>query len=886
MASSFFHSHAHSSYSALDGMPLVKQMVGLVVDNNQPALALTDHGVMSGSIQLYKACMASGIIPFPGIEAYIVYGLGKDEERYHLGLLALNHKGYKAIGALSTMSYDHEHYHRKPRITFGELIEFGKQHGKNVALTSGCYFGLVIQSLIRFDATAARAILKNLANAFLNTYVELQDHKTKHKDGWTDSKINDALLNMAHGLSLPVVVSNDSHYCDHGDKAAHDLMKRMIMQNKADDTDMVFPGDDYSLCATGPLRRKFLPKHWERAEEGFKDLLDKNTLKMPALDSYKFHMPEVSLYDSNKVLAKKARHGLWMKHLIEWNHYENRMRYELGIIKTMGMADYFLFVADYVAYCNKNNILVEARGSANGSLICFALGITQIDPLEWDISFDRFLHPSRQKPPDIDLDIERDRRAEVIDYIGTKHEIVPIGTFSTLADTGDRGSIFVKYLAYKRRILTKEEYTRQYGQMASLWDLKRTDPADTAVLRSLADMRVLTGGGTHAAGYLVSTKKHPISDYIPLMLVGGQNGNTVTQMSDKDCEDAGYVKADLLGQASLTTMRACMDMLGIAGLEDIPYNDKKALALMRSGKTMGIFQYEGYSTLKGAKEMRVMSTKDAIYCLALYRPAAMKSGHTDQYIARRRKQEDPSYLHDSFKRVTEDTFGVFVIQDQVIDVLRGLGMSYEDLNDMLKAIKSSNNNIAAAEATFERIKPNFLRLCVAAGMDAPTARKAWEQVMDFSDYGFNKAHATGYGIRACRSAYLKAHHPLEFMCALLITFAGDPKERDYATEARRLGLSIIRPDVQTSGVNWRTDKKRNGLRKGLLSVKGVGWKSAQELVDKQPFESIEDLIERCDGGPGMVTGGKSWHKTKTLNGVLGHLLEAGALRSFDVTNHE
>jgi DNA polymerase-3 subunit alpha len=560
-----------------------------------------------------------------------------------------------------------------------------------------------------------------------------------------------------------------------------------------------------------------------------------------------------------------------------WNTYDNRLKYELGVIEQMGFANYFVLTDNVIREARKQGILVNARGSANGSLVLYALGITNVDPIEWDVPFDRFLHPSRKKPPDIDFDIDRDRRPEFIEIIEQQAgSATPIGTYGRLTDSEDRGAIFIKYVSYRKRIGKPVD-------IEQLRELEDIAPDDMPVLRRLASMSVLTGGGTHAAGYLLDHHTQPMKDYIPLMRVGGINGNVVTQYEDQDCEEFGYVKMDALGLAALTTCANVLTQIGkdpVKGLSWIKPNDKEACKILRSGRTgTGIFQFEGYSTAKGARDMGVRSTKDAILALALFRPASQDSGATDEYLYyRKTKGAEPKYIHDVFRTVTKETYGVFVLQDQVIELLRRIGMSYEDLNDMLSAVKMSNHNVRVAQQIFDRIQPNFDRLCRDQGMDSKTAKKAWKKVMGFSDYGFNKAHATSYGLMAYRMAWLKAYHEKEFMAALLATWAGKPKEKMYLQEARHLGLRIGRADVNASKANWSLDKT-GLLRRGLLSVPGLGEKSSQEIVAHQPYDTVDDIIERCNGTNGYVTGGKSWKKDGTLNGVLGTLKEAGALKS-------
>ncbi len=861
----FFHLHAHSKYSCLDGMSSIADMVKIVAEDGQPALAISDHGLMSGSLELYKECKKYGIRPFPGIEAYIVKTLEKEEERYHIGLLALDLEGYRALVNLSTLSFGRDHFYRKPRISLPELLEFGKQHGKHVVLLSGCYFGLVIQTFLSDGEAAAGGVVDNLARGFHNFYIEVQMHNTVHRDGSTDWDLANWLVALAHFKGIPIVVTQDAHYAERADKPAHEMMKKLGYMS-SDESEILFPGNSYHLATAGWMEHQYAGQMeaWEEAQGSFRRILLENSLEMPALDNYKFHVPRLSKLP-NTTLREEAEKGLvWRKKETDQKYLE-RLDYELSTVKKMGYANYFLLTSRLLKWCSEQGILTNTRGSANGSLVCWALGITQIDPLKWGISFDRFMHPTRQKPPDIDVDVERDRRQELIAHISEDFDVTSIGTFLKMGESGEtgRGSVFVKYLSYKRKVLGDKFKDSEFGRLENLWGLDKIVPDDAQTLRRLARMSVFTGGGTHAAGYVLASSGYPLANYIPTMLVGGVSGNRVTQMMMDDCETAGYVKEDFLGVAALTTVAKILEAIGRKtkyGLTWIPDDDKQACAELSSGRTgTGIFQFEGYSTAKGARQMRIRNCRDAIICLALTRPAALDAGADQEYMEFRKRLKKPTYIHPIFEQYTKETYGVFVIQDQVIDVIRAIGMSYEDLNDMLKAVKASNERIKEAEKTFARIAPHFKRLCVKQGMTHTQAMQAWNKVRSFSDYGFNRAHATAYGLLGYRMAYLKVHYPLEFMCATLQTWAGAENEPLYQQEARRMGITIHRASIHDSDENWKIEN--GGLRKGFLSVKGIGKKGAPKIVAQREiadFYSEEDLQKRCG---------------KVVFDVLGHTLE-------------
>jgi DNA polymerase-3 subunit alpha len=892
-SSDWWHAHAHSHFSTLDGMPTVADMVQRADKQNQPALALTDHGNMSGAVQLYQECKKVGLAPFPGCEFYVVPDItDKNAQRYHVGILALDFKGYQGLAWLSSLSHRRDHFHRKPRFDFAELIQFGERFGTHVAVLSGCHFGVVIQTLIEHGSDAAGAILQSWCKVFPNLYVEIQHHDTKHDATWDDENVAHSLMVLARQFSLPVMVTNDAHYTHQRHKPVHEMMKRLGYHG--DPNDYLFPGDSYHLASTKWVREHYtgmLEWVWDAAEEGAEDLLMKNKLRIPALDTYKFMVPEISS-DPIKVLEAKVKMGMARRFFEMIDSYDHRMKYEMTTIRDMGMSNYFLLIADIVQWCRDNDIMVEARGSANGSLICYVTGITAVDPILWKLSFDRFLHPSRKKPPDIDLDIERDARPLVLEYASKlmrKHggEVCAISTYGRLgADQEGRGSIAVKYLGWKRReIDDPAEFKRVYGNTFTLEQLEEINEPDVDILRELANLTVYSGVGTHAAGYIMTSPQRRLKQYLPTMLVASSD-TTVTQMTMDDAESLGYMKGDFLGQSSLNVMKRCLELIGKVDVHAtgdwyswIPKNDKEACKLLRAGLTdTGIFQFEGYSTAKGGKQMKVKSEADAILCLALYRPAAMKSGHTEQYLERRADKSLIKYLHPIFEKTTKDTHGVFIFQDQVIETLRDLGMGYEDLNDMLKAVKASNDKVVGAEITFQRIRPLFLGLCHRAGMTPDVAKEAWRLILDFSDYGFNRSHATGYGLRAYRSAYLKAHYPLEYMCSILETWAGTPKERVYIREARRVGIKIKNPDLNVSGANWTIDPTKDGvLRKGLLSVPYVGQVTVNNLVTERdeggPFKDMDDYCLR------KMPGGKGYKEEGKLSPMLASLRDVGALES-------
>lgn len=898
----FFHLHLHGQNSALDAMAPVATMVEKVAKMGQEGMALTDHGNMAGAVQLYKACMKEGVLPFPGSELYVVNDVNnKDAKRFHLTVGALDFEGYKALVALSTKSHTRPNFHKKPRTSLADLHELSVRAADHVYVTTGCYFGLVQQPLVEKGEKAALAMLKTLAKWFPNTlFVEVQHHNIDHADSdWTDGDLVDALAGMAYDVGLPIVATQDCHYLDMKDKPSHTMMKRMVI-NGIDADDAGFPGDSFHVASAKWVRKHYerddLSHVWEDAQSSYEWLIDNNRMSMPALDNYKFSVPVLVKKNPDKVLKEKVEKAFVATDIMDMSpnsdKYIERMDYELDVIRQMGMSNYFLIVQDYVQWCKDEDILVMARGSANGSLVCYLLGITQVDPIEWDVPFHRFLSLDRQKPPDIDLDVESDERWRVIEYIRQRFpDLTQIGTFGKWGvdeETG-RGSLFVSYLAKARRDLG-DQFNYVFGDVKGMPDLRRIAPDDADALEALGNYEIFKGYGAHAAGFVTSGGKIKIEDYVPLMLIASSDTH-VTQFDGDDIEDLGFTKLDLLGLRTLTTVKRCLQYIGRRpgdGTDWIPNDDKDTMAFLRKGRMeTGIFQFEGYSTAKGQRKQKPKTTRDCILSLALFRPANMFSdvpgeeANTDAFL--RLRARDAYYPNEVFKRHLKLTKGIPLFQDQVQDILRDLGMTFDELNSMLKAIKASNENIGAAGEVFESMRERFFELCEDLNMSDEDVEHAWATVAGFKNYGFNRAHATGYGVFGYRMAYLKVHYPLEYHAALLEAWAGTPKERAYQQESRRCGVKLMSADVNVSGANWTLDVKRKGVRRGLTSIKGVGQKAAEEIEQNRPYGNVNELIEKTTAR--IVTGGKTYPKTENprdLNGVLGILRDAGALRSLGV----
>lgn len=581
--------------------------------------------------------------------------------------------------------------------------------------------------------------------------------------------------------------------------------------------------------------------------------------------------------DAQQVLSDLAWKGLVDKGL-NYVQYLGQMTHELDVIEKMGMANYFLLVREHITeWCRSNGIIVNTRGSANGSLVCYALGITNVDPLKWHTSFERFLSLLRMKPPDIDVDVDFRGRARLIAHLlHVFPTMTQVGTYAQIGFgkpdpiTGEeKGSVIVQYMA-------------AMGKKDPTFD-RRVKPEHRKALDRLAVTPVYKSMGTNAAGFILPGDDYPIDRYLPLARVISSN-TTLTQMTKDDVEALGYLKVDLLGLRALQTLNGTLGSIGRVPNEWdwIPLDDADACALLRTGKAAGTFQYDGFSSARGAMEMKIKTTLDVILGLALYRPALMSGGQKDLYLANRGKaRKNQIRLHPLFDQVVKDTAGVPLYQEQIMEMLKALGMEFREYNDLMTAVKASNGFIQGAAETFKRLMPLFYDLCEDKGFTDQDADDAWHAVIGFTEYGFNRAHSTSYGLMAYYSAYLKAHYPLDYMANLLGVWAGEDKELEYISEARRMGFSIVKADVNDSDATWKVEPNRsNALRKGLVSVKGIGWEVAHTIVERRedgPYASIQDFIDRTPARP--VSGGKDWKKNGTLKGVCEVLYAANAFRS-------
>jgi DNA polymerase-3 subunit alpha len=891
----FWHLHAHSRYSVNDAMPKVEDMVNHVADMGQPALAVTDHGNMAASVELYQACAKRGIKPFPGSELYFVPDTDKyradranknvKATMYHLGVVAYTTKGYENLVRLSTASH-HNHYYKPlvDHVMLAQLAEDG--HTEGLAVTTGCYFGYLSQVLLHQGGEpAALQFLYTLDSWFPGSvYVEVQNHHITHDGGTDDDQLADGLVDLAEQAGLPVVLTQDSHYLHPGDRGDHEGLKRLVAFGP-DPDDAVFPGDGFHLCTARWMRHHHSADRLAKGSEGLADLLSRHDLHIGVLDSYSYSVPEVVDRPQEAMAARcqAALEGMFAPRVVP-RRYHSQMIEELSVIAASGMAGYMMLVAQVTDWMRTQGIVYQTRGSAAGSMVCWLLGISNVDPIRWNLRFERFMSRDRTKPPDIDLDVAHERRDELIAMLSTRFTAHQIGSWATysLNDVEDpegntqRGSLRVRYYsAADKKDLGAESWAE-------------VPEADKQLLYSLSSRKLYKGMGTNAAGVVLTSTQEEFSRLVPMawMSRGNNAGGYVTQYGKNQIEALGLVKLDALGLKTLTVLDRCMRLMDMdsSRLSDIEFHDQPTYQLIRSGNTDGVFQLEGRSTMWGLKDLKPTSINDVIAAMALFRPATMNTGATKTFIERKHGKERPPERHQLITRATADTHGIILYQEQVIDLLRGLGMDAENLTEFLKAVKASNKDIGAAGDVIESYQRWINERCQAAGMSDDDQYFLHNAIAGFAEYGFNRAHATVYGITAYRAAYLAARHPLEFHAALLgVASSGESgKENRYLRATRRRGIRVLPPDINHSGATYTINQHRGTgvIRRGLQSIDGVGAVTAMVLEELQPFHDLDDLVQRA--ATRAVSGHKEYDGTpESLTGILGKLRDSGALSSLD-----
>ncbi len=864
--SRFVHLHCHTEYSLLDGANKVDKLFERIKSLKQPAVAMTDHGNMFGAVEFYREAMSHGIKPIIGCEIYVAptsrfekKGVDKGPKEYnnHLILLAMNKEGYRNLCKLVSLGYM-EGFYYKPRIDKELLREL---NGGLIAL-SACLQGEVCQALSAGNVEKAKGAAETYASIFTDRYyIEIQDNKLAEQE-----KLNPLLVELAKDLSIPVVATNDCHYGERDDFHAHDVLL-CVQTGKTvnEDNRLKMETDELYIKSAEEIKKGF--HYCPEAVERTLEIADRCNVE---IEFGKYHFPaftppkEISL---DSYLDELAFSGL--EERLEGvedpdirKNYTDRLNYELDVIKRMQFPGYFLVVADFINYAKKNGIPVgPGRGSSAGSLVAYALKITDLDPIRHVLLFERFLNPERRSMPDIDVDFCIRGRAQVIQYVKDKYgadRVAQIATFGTLKakaairDVGRAlGFSFAETDAIAKLIPAPKQgfdypLTESIKMEPRLQDLLKSDPRVKNLMDHALRLEGLTRhASTHAAGVVLSNL--PLVDHLPLFV--DKEGGIVTQFDMGSVEKIGLVKFDFLGLKTLTLIHDCLKLIETTrgervDLEHLPLDDKKTYRLLCNGNTTGVFQLESTGIREMTVKIRPNCFEDLVAILALYRPGPLDSGMAEEYIKRKHGKEKIKYLHPLLEPVLKDTHGVIVYQEQVMQIAQVLGAySMGDADILRRAMGKKDPEEMAAQ------RERFVEGAQGKKIDPQKAAEIFDQMETFARYGFNKSHSAAYALVSYQTAYLKTHYPVEFMAALMTSEMGDTdKVIKNLAECRQKEIEVLAPDINESRAHFTPVGDK--IRFGLAAVKNVGEKAVDVILQSrekdQPFDSLFDFCRRVD----------------------------------------
>ena len=856
----FTHLHVHTEYSLLDGSSKIKELVSRAKELGMDSLAITDHGVMYGVIDFYRAAKAAGINPVLGCEIYVAPGSRFDREagnakesRYHhLVLLAENDIGYANLVKIVSRGFT-EGFYYKPRVDY-DVLE--KYHEGIIAL-SACLAGSIPSFLRRGLYEEAKQEAYRLQGIFgeNNFFLELQDH------GIPDQKtVNQGLLRLHQETGIDLVATNDVHYIYDSDVEAHDILLCIQTGKKVSDTDrMRYEGGQYYLKSAEEMEALF--PYAKEAIENTHKIAERCHVEIEFGD-YKlphFDVPEGETSES--YLRKLCKEGLYKRYPKEQaEQLEERLNYELDTISTMGFVDYFLIVWDFIKYAKDHGIPVgPGRGSAAGSLVAYSLNITDlIDPIKYNLLFERFLNPERVTMPDIDIDFCYERRQEVIDYVTRKYgadhvvQIVTFGTMSARMVIRDVGRVLDLPYAYVDSVakaipmelgITIAKAMKMNPELRTMYE---TD--DSA--KKLIDMAMRLEGlprhtSVHAAGVVISPK--PVDEFVPLSRAS--DGNITTQYTMVTLEELGLLKMDFLGLRTLTVIQNAIH--GAFDVHDIDYNDKEVFDMISSGHTEGVFQLESAGMKNFMKELKPHSMEDIIAGISLYRPGPMD--FIPKYIEGKNNQDNIQYDCKELEPILAPTYGCIVYQEQVMQIVRDLaGYSYGRSDQVRRAMSKKKADVMEKEKNYFIYGNEEIGVegCIKRGIPEEVAIKIFDDMTDFAKYAFNKSHAAAYAVVSYQTAYLKCHYPVDFMAALMTSFMEHTgKITEYIMNCRKMGIEILPPDINEG--EYRFTPYEGNIRYGLTAIKGVGRPVIDEIVAERElggrYRSLKDFCMRLSG---------------------------------------
>ena len=854
----FVHLHTHSHYSLLDGLTKIPDLIDQVKELGMDAIALTDHGNLYGAIEFYKEAIKKGVKPILGVEIYVAPKSRfdrdgkKDDDRYfHLTLLAENEIGWKNLIQLVTKA-NLEGFYYKPRVDKELLKEF---HQGIIAL-SGCPGGEISQAILNNDFEKAVELSKEYEEIFGkgNFFLEIGHHPNIPDI----ARASEGIRKLYEKTKIPIVATQDIHYLKGDDAQYHDILLAVQTGNKLSDDDrLTLKADDFSMRSP------------EQMAEAFKDLPEaiENTVKIAERCDVKLILNQMLLpayplkegTTANQYLEKLLKEKLSQRFLNPEKKVTERLEYELGVIEKTKFADYFLIVQDFVNWAKEHGIVVgPGRGSAAGSLASYILGITDIDPLKYDLLFERFLNPERIAMPDIDIDFADNRRDEVFAYVRQKYgedrvaQIITFGTMAARASIRDATRAMGFPYALGDQIaklippgLGIEEALKNVKELS---DLHKSNQDAQKVIEAAKHLEgVVRHASVHACGVVIS--RDPLTNWVPLQYAPQNQNIIITQFEMYKIEDLGLLKMDFLGLKNLTiieeTLRQIKEMKGEnIDIAKIPLDDKKTFELFQKGETVSVFQFESEGMRHYLKELKPTEFEDIIAMVSLYRPGPMEL--IPSYIKRKHKQEEVSYLHPKLEPILKNTYGIGVYQEQMMRIARDLaGFTLPEADTLRKAIGKKIKELLDDQ------QEKLVNGMIKNGIDERIAKKIWELFPPFAKYGFNRSHAACYALIAYQTAYLKVHYPIEFMTSLFNADNDDIERIAFLIgEAKKAGIIVLPPDINKSYVNFmpEVDESEMGIRFGLLTVKNVGQNIVEAIINERArggeFKDFCDFLKR------------------------------------------
>ena len=869
--------HLHTEYSLLDGAIRIGDLVKFCAENNMPGVAVTDHGVMYGAMDLYIDADKNNskerekaeqdpnykpklVNPIVGCEFYVHDGDISERNpshnpRYHLVLLVKNNQGYKNIVKLASKAHI-EGFYMKPRINW-ELLE---QYHEGLICSSACLGGEVLQNLLKGDYEKAKATAKRFKDLFgEDYYIELQDHGLEEQ-----KRTNPDLIRIAKELDIKMIITNDSHYLKKEDADWHDTLLCMQTKSSKSDTNRFhFPNNEFYVKTVSELRDSFKWLDSETFDECIKNTVEISK-KCHITVEWKAPLPDFPVpegFTTDTYLEKLVYQGIRRKYHQEEIEpkLQERAKYELGVIEQMGFSAYFLITWDFIHYAKTHDIPVgPGRGSAAGSLVAYALDITDLDPIEHNLLFERFLNPERFSMPDIDTDFCIEKRGKVIDYVVEKYgadKVCQIITFNTLAARNAMKSVArvfdIPYARSKQLsdLISGDPGAKISDSLQDGMELKTLYDSDPEVKR-LVDTALHVEGlknatGMHAAGVIISYK--PLDEIVPVQ--HGKDGVVVTQYHREILEKMKLLKMDFLGLRNLTMIsktvkliKKCQDI--DLDINHIPLDDKPTYDMLIRGETVGVFQLESQGMTNLVKKLQPDVFEDLGALVALFRPGPLGSGMVDVFVDRKHGRQEITYPHPRLEKVLKDTYGTMVYQEQIMQIFQEMADYSLGQADMVRRMMGHKDPAAMAAQEDKLIEGS-----AKYGMKAEDAKTLFEQIQNFASYCFNRAHSSAYAFVAYQTAFLKCHYPVEYLSSLLSSVAGDQeKTQAYIEEALKYGIKVLPPDINKSYLEYAPDGKN--IRFGLASIKQVGEGVIEEIIKEREangdFKSIYDFIKRVD----------------------------------------